>query len=425
MLYDGGAACGLRLAATTDGGNHFELRTPPAERPQGGPAVSRLVFSSENRGWAFGRSFVTTKDGGRSWVTEPTAGVVVDVGARAQTVARLDRRCQSRGRCSVTLFTSTDDGAHWYKRPLGAAASDAQVMVLDRGHVVLRLGRQLHVSASPRGPFRRRTMPCSAKGGASAQTVGGRALDDLWAVCAHRRLTRQRGLTVFRSRDGGRSWHSPMSRIPTGSGKLRPGPVGRLVVADSRRAFLARPLAPLAATFDGGRHWVEPLRQLDPTFGLAVQPAWATATPGRLVVAASGNLGAYRSLDRGRHWRSLPPVAPHVSTRSRSERELLRDARGYLRALRSENGERICHYLTPEARRELAPAARHSSGCAARASHDFHELGRVVGAFPIVALEVNSPNRATVVIGDALISDSGDDNFEMRRLGRRWKVVNL
>ena len=104
VLYDDGADCGLRLLATTDGGSHFGFRAPPAKRSRRGPEVSRIVFSSETRGWAFGHSFVATTDGGRSWVREPTEGRVIDLGARGHTVARLDRKCRSRKRCSVTLL---------------------------------------------------------------------------------------------------------------------------------------------------------------------------------------------------------------------------------------------------------------------------------------------------------------------------------
>ena len=49
----------------------------------------------------------------------------------------------------------------------------------------------------------------------------------------------------------------------------------------------------------------------------------------------------------------------------------------------------------------------------------------MLGAFPVVALELTDANHATVVIGDAAISDSGNDNFGMRRQAGRWKVVDL
>jgi hypothetical protein len=101
-------------------------------------------------------------------------------------------------------------------------------------------------------------------------------------------------------------------------------------------------------------------------------------------------------------------------------------ARGYLRAIKTEKGSRICPLVTAATKRAFIDSARGDglkvSRCEPAADHDFHKIGRVLGSFHVISVSVHG-RVATAIVDDAAISDSGDGGFLLRetRAGR-WLV---
>ncbi len=108
-------------------------------------------------------------------------------------------------------------------------------------------------------------------------------------------------------------------------------------------------------------------------------------------------------------------VAASAATGSHADRVAVRRvAQRYLDAIAHHDPATICHILSPRARRELVEEEGVSS-CRAAASHIPAELGH----FPVVRVVVERPD-AYAVIGDAAISDSGNDNLPLVRQHSRW-----
>jgi len=101
-------------------------------------------------------------------------------------------------------------------------------------------------------------------------------------------------------------------------------------------------------------------------------------------------------------------------------------ARGYLRALKSEQGSKICPLVSDATKRAFIDQAR-SDGlrvrrCEPAADHDFHKIGRVLGGFHIVRVVVHQ-RVAYATVNDAAVSDSGNDTFLFRKSrDGRWLV---
>lgn len=100
-------------------------------------------------------------------------------------------------------------------------------------------------------------------------------------------------------------------------------------------------------------------------------------------------------------------------------------AQTYLDAMAHSRWTVVCQLLAPAARDDLLQLAQDDGhptrDCErAAAAELFPELGR----FPIVEVKVDG-DVAWVVIGDAQISDSGNDTFRLRRSNGRWRVLDL
>jgi hypothetical protein len=88
-------------------------------------------------------------------------------------------------------------------------------------------------------------------------------------------------------------------------------------------------------------------------------------------------------------------------------------AQAYLRALADGDGARACRLLSPTAMRD---GGYRSFAACARAHSHLRPLGR----FRVVRVKMTSARQGYAYIGDAAISDSGDDALPVRRYGRRW-----
>jgi hypothetical protein len=112
--------------------------------------------------------------------------------------------------------------------------------------------------------------------------------------------------------------------------------------------------------------------------------------------------------------RVLPPTSPRAA------------ARGYLQAIRTERGSRVCPLVTKATKRAFIDSARADGlkvhRCEPAVDHDLHNVGRVLGSFHIIRVVVHG-RIAYATVDDAAVSDSGNDEFMLRetRAGR-WLV---
>ena len=110
-----------------------------------------------------------------------------------------------------------------------------------------------------------------------------------------------------------------------------------------------------------------------------------------------------------------------VATSVASARDLRstprRAVQAYLDAMARGDARGMCATLSAETRRTVVHEESASS-CPAALSPVPRALGRV----PIVAVKVTAPT-ATVIVGDARYSDSGNDNLTLRRVHGRWYLT--
>src|SRR3954452_11481518 len=99
-------------------------------------------------------------------------------------------------------------------------------------------------------------------------------------------------------------------------------------------------------------------------------------------------------------------------------------ARGYLKAMRTEKGSRVCPLVTAATRKAYIDAARGEGGteneCESAADRELRGAGRVLRHVRIVRVSVRG-DSARATVNDAAHSDSGDDTFNLtRRADGRW-----
>jgi hypothetical protein len=100
--------------------------------------------------------------------------------------------------------------------------------------------------------------------------------------------------------------------------------------------------------------------------------------------------------------------------------------RGYLKAIKTEKGWRICPLVTAATKRAFIDSARADglkvTRCAPAADHDFHRIGRVLGSFRVIHVEIHG-RIAYATINDAQVSDSGNDTVLLRKTrAGQWLV---
>lgn len=88
-------------------------------------------------------------------------------------------------------------------------------------------------------------------------------------------------------------------------------------------------------------------------------------------------------------------------------------AQRYLRAVATGDGATACALLSPKGLGDGGYASR--AACAR--DYAAQPLRQV---FPIVKITLEGHDNATVVVGDAAVSDSGNDAVHLHLYGRRW-----
>ena len=95
--------------------------------------------------------------------------------------------------------------------------------------------------------------------------------------------------------------------------------------------------------------------------------------------------------------------------------DIRRVAVRYIHAAAVGDGKTACSLLSTKG---LADGG-YSSRAACRRDYSADPLGKT---FPVLRITLRDPRTAFVVIGDAAVSDSGNDTIVLRRYGRRWLI---
>lgn len=274
-----------------------------------------LSVVSDDVAWASGTggTYLWTNDGGTHWHVGTVPGATSldfrDVHAVSLDTAYL----MVAGQDTARIYHTTDRGAHWtlqYENLEKGAFLDA-IAFFDARHA-LALGdpvggRFLLLRTDDAGAHWNRVptdaVP-SALDGDGAFAASGTALvtcgpHDAWFATGGAAISR-----VFRSTDGGRSWH--VSATPVHSGNA--AGIFSVACSDSRHAVVvggnyAKPdtsVVVAAVTRDGGASWrVSPAASAAGFFSDVAIVATNTATP---VFIAVGTEGTAISRDDGAHW---------------------------------------------------------------------------------------------------------------------------
>ena len=122
-----------------------------------------------------------------------------------------------------------------------------------------------------------------------------------------------------------------------------------------------------------------------------------------------------------RMWRVIPAAVTTAAllgcggTATSPKHEIRRVAVRYIHAAAVGDGKTACSLLSPQG---LADGG-YSSRAACRRDYSANPLGKT---FPVLKITLRGPRTAVVVIGDAAVSDSGNDRIVLRRYGSRWLI---
>jgi photosystem II stability/assembly factor-like uncharacterized protein len=242
-----GPAAGSRavLATTTDAGRTWShLTTLP-----GSAKAVGVRFATPQIGFLFGSTYAVTTDGGRSWTTQPSPGVITDLETMNGHVYALVAPC---ARCrQVTLYAATT-AAPALRRvagvpPLTGDAVSVSVYA-DSAYVLdtVKGGPGTVWSTRDGAQWSQQTSPCGTTMGLITQWSDS----GVAAACDVRLFgVGKESKRVFVSTDGARDW-TPLATPPTRVGYINSvsasGP-DNVVVGDDQSG--------LDVTTDGGKHW--------------------------------------------------------------------------------------------------------------------------------------------------------------------------
>jgi photosystem II stability/assembly factor-like uncharacterized protein len=255
-----------RLVVTTDGGAHFRVVGPRVPRDT---IVDDVDFLDRLRGWVVVWDVDTvrarlyrTADGGRTWRSVGVASHGAHAGA-SDTIQFLDRRrgwlvVQEPTAPFATLYSTRDGGVHW--RTVGGLPEIAPVR-FQSTRVAWQAGGYFPraLERSDDGGRHWRPMPLPRpvreRGASPAYGLPGFVGRDVLAPVTYLRR-RRADVVVFRSSDGGASWHVAATVTVPGGGE----PSSCLATPYSVEFATATTWWVAAAravyrTSDGGRTW--------------------------------------------------------------------------------------------------------------------------------------------------------------------------
>jgi photosystem II stability/assembly factor-like uncharacterized protein len=268
----------IRLASTTDGGEHWHaLPDPPAHMQDGEANCSRqacvtsVQFATPTIGYLYGPALLMTTDGGRTWRRVPglQTETLNAADGHAYRVAYAHDGCP--GPCQPILQQAEIGSTNWQPMPSSLVPPDrsGEAQIVQSGATLL-----LALYGSQAGPV-------------SAQA------------------------SVYRSTNAGQSWRhqndpcaglGPNPKTEEDLTDLASSPAGFL--AGLCTAHVGRGTFVVTSS-DGGAHW-RPTNAVPSEQGLALVAAASATTLAVATSATSGN-GPFTaqllvSIDQGRHW---------------------------------------------------------------------------------------------------------------------------
>jgi len=301
------------MRKTVDGGRTWFAvpapDAPPASMYQGSPpadAVGKILFTSADKGWAFGPALWQTRDGGATWrkMSVP-GGPVQDLDVSGDLVLAVTGRCGDGGwACSFRVYSAAAGSDDWRAVPDAAGTGVRSTQLVVSGGigyvfaVTADLGKPLLLAGSVNGTIRWQSLPdpCSgAWSGALAGAPGGW----LFLGCGQEPGAGNQTKAAYLSGDGGRSWRKVASP-PFG------GYLGGASMSPGGTIFLSGGRMDVYVSRDRGRTW-----QASPSLENAAGLAGAGFSLAGLTITDTQGFafqeGVYQqqvwlTSDGGRHW---------------------------------------------------------------------------------------------------------------------------
>ena len=270
---------GYALYSTTDGGRRWTLRAdtvPGAAVGSGGLPASdtgavTLSFANSRVGWTLGASaaaggsvrwwLYATRDGGHIWIPVqlPVPAALQPYGPPQPELPH----CFSASACVLTagfgtnrtvVYTSADGGRDWQPAPAPPAARSFMepAALLSPRDWILSGATHLYVTRDAGRQWTVRPFPLGLQRGGNLQFLSRR---DGWMVG----LASGPTSTLWRTRDGGRSWRVVFPAEPPPSGHeaaTGAGPLGRIVMTGRTSGWWLG-AGGVFRTTDGGTTWTD------------------------------------------------------------------------------------------------------------------------------------------------------------------------
>ena len=324
--------CRFDIVATVDGGLTWERRSrqPLAISTSSLLGVPQPIvhFATTAVGWLFairdrpdehgGRLWRTT-DGGRTWTETATGEQTVALVSHQERVWRVERYCPmdagtKQTPCRVTVFTSSDTGAHWSSLEAQpqvtgvledfAASSSSVAYVLSNSDTAYdpddpTLGTLARTTDGGRS-WQKMQAPCA---GSHGEDLATSTPFDLWYVCHDQPGSGAMAPKhLYRSTEGGTHWSGDLGAPNLGAG-------GQTAAGSAARACRGGARTHISCTRNGGHDWFFPPSEGEENprdGGVTIiefadpQHAWALGQDGE---TGSFNV-LWRTTDGGESWSS-------------------------------------------------------------------------------------------------------------------------
>jgi photosystem II stability/assembly factor-like uncharacterized protein len=291
------------IERTTDGGRHWAAGQPASGQHQPG-AQGGMAFASTHKGWAYLPDLFFTRDGGATWRAEPTPFPLTGPVAAAGTSTWVAGYACMRGDCPATIYTTDRVGGALRRLPdQPAAAGSVLAMRRPTASVAWLLfagprGRSRLMTTSDAGrSWAGRPLPCPAGEQAGQLSAAGPA--SLWLICEGTPEAGSVPGVVYRTVDGACTW-APIARENSLGVYAVSNRVAWAVQGNASGSIVVR-------TTDGGRTWHTVLSRANTDVEAFTPQGPDGAQAIARVFSANGwRFVAYRTRDAGKTWQRAP-----------------------------------------------------------------------------------------------------------------------